>query len=181
MPKKAVLSKFLWLIRRRERFWDLNRYYTSYLNINDNNFKISEISKNIEKLPTFNFFFENSDISKCSNSPNFWLRRNLDPFLEFSDHFLSDEKLRKTNFHCIWSSIFPKIFWKYWNCVTFKTSYSIFFVEAVKVQTMAYWRIIVVSLSRKSYESFSIFAKLQNSLYTFWTQIRITFVLVADP
>ena len=114
-PKRPFCQNFRGF-RRRDRFWALDRNRISYLTIKDNTSRTTDIfEKNHEKWPTFWNFFEIFEILKCCSSLNFWPKRNLDPFLEFSDPFLSDaytKTLKNSLLLSFWKQIFPKIFWK---------------------------------------------------------------------
>ena len=68
--------------------------------------------RNLEYWPTSRNFFEIFEISKFSRSLNFWLRRNLTPFLEFSGPFLSDSHAKNPKNQFLlhfYHKSFPKI------------------------------------------------------------------------
>ena len=63
-------------------------------------FEFPIFSKNLEKRPTLRKIFENFKISKCSNSLNSLPRKNLDPFLAFSDPSNLPKKAVFSKFSC---------------------------------------------------------------------------------
>ena len=55
-PKFAQNSRFVKIFAifcRRDQFWTLDHYYTSYLNIDNNNFQISDIFEKSWKFTNF--------------------------------------------------------------------------------------------------------------------------------
>ena len=74
-------------------------------------FEFWTFSQKSWKMTNFEEIFE---ISKRSSFPIFWPRRNLDPFLEFSESFLFNEhaKSPKIPFYCVFINKFLQKFSK---------------------------------------------------------------------